>query len=45
LSGPYRTYAIDLIGDAGMSEYTTLTNRVRTSRDQANLYAEIIAKL
>ena len=42
LSGPYRTYAIDLIGDAGLSEYQTLDNVMRGAVDQARLYSGIM---
>jgi pimeloyl-ACP methyl ester carboxylesterase len=45
LSGNYRTYAIDLIGDAGKSEFTSLTNIMKSSQEQANLYAEIAGRL
>lgn len=42
LSGPYRTYAIDLIGDVGLSEYRTLEHTLRNGADQAGLYASIM---
>jgi pimeloyl-ACP methyl ester carboxylesterase len=45
LNRRYRTYAIDLIGDAGKSEYASLSNVMQTGRDQAELYAEITGKL
>jgi pimeloyl-ACP methyl ester carboxylesterase len=45
LNQRYRTYAIDLIGDAGKSEYTSLGNIMKTGRDQAELYTEITDKL
>jgi pimeloyl-ACP methyl ester carboxylesterase len=45
LSKHYRTYAIDLIGDAGKSEFRTLDNIMKTGADQARLYAEITNKL
>lgn len=45
LSQCYRTYAIDLIGDAGRSEYDSLDNRVRDGQDEAELYAEITDQL
>jgi pimeloyl-ACP methyl ester carboxylesterase len=45
LSQQYRTYAIDLIGDAGKSEFTSLEHVMETGRDQADLYAEIADKL
>ena len=41
----YRTYAIDLIGNAGKSEYASLKNTMKTGRDQAELYTEITDKL
>jgi pimeloyl-ACP methyl ester carboxylesterase len=45
LSQSYRTYAIDLIGDAGRSEYDSLDNRMRDGQDEAELYAEISDQL
>ena len=45
LSRHYRTYAVDLIGDVGKSEFDDLDNILKTGRDQAGLYAEITAKL
>jgi pimeloyl-ACP methyl ester carboxylesterase len=45
LSQDYRTYAIDLIGDAGKSEFTDLNHIMQDGRDQAELYNEIIDKL
>lgn len=45
LSKRYRTYAVDLIGDAGKSEYTSLKNIMKNGRDQAELYTEITDKL
>jgi pimeloyl-ACP methyl ester carboxylesterase len=45
LSEHYRTYAIDLIGDAGKSEFTSLDNVMKDGHDQAVLYAEIVDKL
>jgi pimeloyl-ACP methyl ester carboxylesterase len=45
LNQHYRTYAIDLIGDAGKSEYTSLKNIMKTGRDQAELYSAISDKL
>jgi pimeloyl-ACP methyl ester carboxylesterase len=45
LSENYRTYAIDLIGDAGKSEYTSLEQIMKNGRDQARLYTEITDKL
>ena len=45
LSQDYRTYAIDLISDAGKSKFTSLDNIMKTGQDQAVLYAEIADKL
>jgi pimeloyl-ACP methyl ester carboxylesterase len=45
LSQRYRIYAIDLIGDAGRSEYDSLDNRMRDGQDEAELYAEIADQL
>jgi pimeloyl-ACP methyl ester carboxylesterase len=45
LSQHYRTYAIDLISDAGKSEFTTLDHIMKTGEDQADLYAEIADRL
>jgi pimeloyl-ACP methyl ester carboxylesterase len=45
LSQHYRTYAIDLIGDVGKSEFASLDNILRTGYDQAELYTEITTKL
>jgi len=45
LSRNYRTYAIDLIGDAGKSEFTSLDHILKTGQDQAELYTEITDKL
>jgi pimeloyl-ACP methyl ester carboxylesterase len=45
LSQRFRTYAIDLIGDAGRSEYDSLDNRMRDGQDEAELYAEIADQL
>ena len=45
LSKQYRTYAIDLIGDAGKSEFTSLKHIMKNGRDQAELYTEITGKL
>ncbi len=45
LSQHYRTYAIDLIADAGKSDYTSLDYIMKTGQDQAVLYAEIADKL
>jgi pimeloyl-ACP methyl ester carboxylesterase len=44
-SQQYRIYAIDLIGDAGKSEFTSLKHIMKDGRDQAELYAEITDKL
>lgn len=45
LNQHYRTYAIDLIGDAGKSEFASLENIMKDGRDQAALYTEITDKL
>ena len=45
LSKAYRTYAIDLIVDAGKSEFASLDNIMKDGRDQAELYNEIMDKL
>jgi pimeloyl-ACP methyl ester carboxylesterase len=45
LSEKYRTYAIDLIGDAGKSEFNSLDQIMETGQDQARLYTEITDKL
>jgi pimeloyl-ACP methyl ester carboxylesterase len=45
LSKHYRTYAIDLIGDVGKSEFASLDNILKTGQDQAELYSEITTKL
>ena len=45
LSKYYRTYAIDLIGDAGKSEYASLKYVMKDGHDQADLYTEITQKL
>jgi pimeloyl-ACP methyl ester carboxylesterase len=45
LSEAYRIYAIDLIGDAGRSEFKSLDHVFRSGRDQADLYAEIADSL
>jgi pimeloyl-ACP methyl ester carboxylesterase len=45
LSQRYRTYAVDLIGDAGKSEYDSLDNRMQDGQDEAELYAEITEQL
>ncbi len=45
LSQHYRTYAIDLIGDVGKSEFTSLDHILKTGQDQAELYTEITDKL
>lgn len=44
-SEQYRTYAIDLIGDAGKSEFASLDHILQNGQDQADLYAEISDKL
>jgi len=45
LSQDYRTYAIDLIGDAGKSEFSSLDHIMKDGSDQAKLYGEISNKL
>ncbi|MBI9045588.1 MAG: alpha/beta fold hydrolase [Anaerolineaceae bacterium] len=45
LSRNYRIYAIDLISDAGKSEFTSLDHIMKTGKDQADLYAEIMDQL
>ena len=45
LSRHYRTYAIDLVGDAGKSELASLTHILKNGKDQAELYTEITNKL
>jgi pimeloyl-ACP methyl ester carboxylesterase len=45
LSQHYRTYAIDLISDAGRSEYASLDHRMEDGQDEAELYAEIADQL
>lgn len=45
LSKLYRTYAIDLIGDAGKSEFSSMNNVLKTGQDQSELYAEITDSL
>jgi pimeloyl-ACP methyl ester carboxylesterase len=45
LSQQFRTYAIDLIGDVGKSEYASLDNIMKDRQDQARLYTEITDKL
>lgn len=45
LSKHFRTYTIDLIGDAGKSEFTSLDHVMKNGEDQARLYAEITDKL
>jgi hypothetical protein len=37
--------AIDLVGDAGRSEYGSLDNRMRDGQDEAELHAEIMDQL
>lgn len=45
LSRDYRTYAIDLLGDAGKSDLYDLSHPLETEADQARLYAEIADSL
>ena len=44
LSRDYRTYAVDLIGDAGKSEFASMDNVMKDGNDQAELYTEITGK-
>lgn len=45
LSDHFRVYAVDLIGDAGKSEYYDLDDTLKNRLDQAALYREITDKL
>jgi pimeloyl-ACP methyl ester carboxylesterase len=45
LGQTYRLFAIDLIGDAGKSEYADLSNVMRSGADQAALYETIMDRL
>jgi pimeloyl-ACP methyl ester carboxylesterase len=45
LSQLYRTFAIDLISDAGKSRFTSMDHIMKTGQDEANLYAEIADQL
>ena len=45
LSQDYCTYAIDLIGDAGKSEFNDLKHVIKDGEDQAELYGEIADNL
>jgi pimeloyl-ACP methyl ester carboxylesterase len=45
LSQDYRTYAIDLISDAGKSRFTSMDHIMETGQDEADLYAEIADQL
>ena len=45
LSQYYRTYAIDLISDAGKSRFTSMDHIMKTGQDEADLYAEIANQL
>jgi pimeloyl-ACP methyl ester carboxylesterase len=45
LSRHYRTYAIDLISDAGKSEFATLDHIMKDGKDLAELYTEITDQL
>jgi pimeloyl-ACP methyl ester carboxylesterase len=42
LSQDWRVYAVDLIGDAGLSAYADLGNRMNTPADEADHYAEVM---
>lgn len=45
LSRARRVYAIDLIGDAGLSAYADLGTRMHSPSDQADHYAEVMDRL
>ena len=45
LSKKYRIYAVDLIGDAGKSKFSSMDHIMKTGQDQAELYAAISDKL
>ncbi len=45
LSRDYRTYAIDMIGDAGKSSYTNMKHVLANRFDQSRLYTEIMDTL
>lgn len=45
LSQHFRIYAVDLIGDAGKSKFDNLNYVMKTGRDQAELYDEIMEGL
>jgi len=45
LGAHFRLFAIDMIGDAGKSEYTDLAHVMRSREDQAALYDEIMDQL
>ena len=45
LGEEFRLFAVDLIGDAGKSEYADLSNVLRTREDQAALYDNIMDQL
>lgn len=45
LGAQFRLYAVDMIGDAVKSEYSDLSNVLRTRQDQAELYDDIMAQL
>jgi pimeloyl-ACP methyl ester carboxylesterase len=45
LNGAWRTYAVDLVGDAGLSRYDDLSLRMRNPEDQADHYAEVMDRL
>jgi pimeloyl-ACP methyl ester carboxylesterase len=45
LSQYYRTYAIDLISDAGKSRFTSMDHIMTTGQDEADLYAVIADQL
>ena len=45
LSQDYRTYAVDLIVDAGKSELASVDHIMKDGKDEADLYKEIMDKL
>jgi pimeloyl-ACP methyl ester carboxylesterase len=45
LSQHHRTYAIDLISDAGKSRFTSMGHIMKTGQDEADLYANIADQL
>ena len=45
LSACYQLFAVDTIGDAGLSEYSDFSHLMQTGKDQAELYSEIFRQL